>query len=48
MRVDLTCPSGENYSINWSGWQPVDTAVLTFIRVRTAVSTGCHPDQLIE
>jgi len=33
MRVDLTCPSGENYSINWSGWQPVDTAVLTFIRV---------------
>jgi 8-oxo-dGTP diphosphatase len=32
MPLSLTTPSGNIFAINWSAWQPVDTAVLTFIR----------------
>jgi len=32
MQLSVTTPSGAAFSIDWSAWQPVDTAVLTFIR----------------
>ncbi len=32
MSMTLTTPSGLVFSVDWSAWQPADTAVLTFIR----------------
>lgn len=32
MPLDVTTPSGSVFSVDWPGWQPADTAVLTFIR----------------
>ncbi len=32
MPITLTTPSGSGFSIDWTSWRPVDTAVLTFIR----------------
>ncbi len=32
MVISVTTPSGAPFDVDWSDWQPVDTAVLTFIR----------------
>ena len=32
MPLTVTTQSGTAFAIDWAGWQPVDTAVLTFIR----------------
>ena len=33
MSISLATPSGPDFSIDWALWRPVDTAVLTFIRI---------------